>query len=141
MNNGVEKASVSNMEEDKASPPDKGERIDVGSTSNMERDDTLNASNKGKDIESTYSIENVNRDIMEQLQIKMDSLTSQQERAVCCIYRVLNSLRNIKPEMYTPRLISIGPLHRSRFQCKAMEKQKVRYFTQFTERHKMDKKK
>ena len=150
MNNGVEKASVSNMEEDKASPPNKGKSIDVGSasevdkdinnpsTSNMERDDTLNASNKGKDIESTSSIEYVNRDIMEQLQTKMDALTSQQDRAVCCIYRVLNSLRNIKPKMYTPRLISIGPLHRSNKRLEAMEKQKVRYFKQFTKRHELD---
>lgn len=29
----------------------------------------------------------------------------------CCIYRVPKALRDIKPEAYTPRLISIGPLH------------------------------
>lgn len=30
----------------------------------------------------------------------------------CCIYRVPNRLRMVKEEAYTPKLISIGPVHR-----------------------------
>ncbi|KAL0725367.1 hypothetical protein Bca4012_039966 [Brassica carinata] len=29
----------------------------------------------------------------------------------CCIYRVPNSIREVKPEAYTPQLVLIGPLH------------------------------
>ncbi|EFH52818.1 hypothetical protein ARALYDRAFT_349109 [Arabidopsis lyrata subsp. lyrata] len=31
----------------------------------------------------------------------------------CCIYRVPNSIRRVKPEAYTPQLLILGPLHHS----------------------------
>jgi hypothetical protein len=30
-----------------------------------------------------------------------------------CIYRVPNRMRVVKPEAYTPKVVVIGPLHRS----------------------------
>ncbi|XP_034925354.1 UPF0481 protein At3g47200 [Populus alba] len=73
-------------------------------------------------------------DMLAQLRIKMESLTSQQDGAECCIYRVPNSFRKVRPEAYTPQLISIGPLHHGDERLKDMEQQKLRYFKQFAER-------
>ncbi|CAA7024494.1 unnamed protein product [Microthlaspi erraticum] len=33
--------------------------------------------------------------------------------ALCCIYRVPNSMRQVNPEAYTPQIVLIGPLHHS----------------------------
>ncbi|XP_052304655.1 UPF0481 protein At3g47200 [Populus trichocarpa] len=74
------------------------------------------------------------RDILAQLRIKIGSLTSQQDGDECCIYRVPNSFRKVRPEAYTPQLISIGPLHRGDERLKDMEQQKLRYFKEFAER-------
>ena len=80
-------------------------------------DDRESVPNKGKDIASTSCVSNIKPNtgmtgyILAQLQIKMGSLTSQQDGAECCIYRVPNSFRKVRPEAYTPQLISIGPLH------------------------------
>ncbi|KAL5862308.1 hypothetical protein ACOSQ3_003595 [Xanthoceras sorbifolium] len=53
----------------------------------------------------------------------------------CCIYRVPQFLRKINEEAYTPRLISIGPLHyHGREELMGMETQKKRYFTKFSKR-------
>jgi hypothetical protein len=79
--------------------------------------------------------------ILARLQNKMGSLTSQQDRVECCIYRVPNSFRKVRPEAYTPQLISIGPLHRGDERLKDMEQQKLRYLKEFSERDGMDKKK
>ncbi|KAH8484601.1 hypothetical protein H0E87_028908 [Populus deltoides] len=111
-------------------------------------DDRESVPNKGKDIASTSCVSNIKPntgmtgDILTQLQNKMGSLTSQQDRAEwCCIYRVPNSFRKVRPEAYTPKLISIGPLHRGDERLKDMEEQKLRYFKGFSERNGMDKKK
>ncbi|KAL9380380.1 hypothetical protein Peur_026037 [Populus x canadensis] len=74
------------------------------------------------------------RNILAELRIKMGSLTSQQDGAECCIYRVPNSFRKVRPEAYTPQLISIGPLHRGDERLKDMEQQKLRYLKEFAER-------
>jgi len=52
----------------------------------------------------------------------------------CCIYRVPKKLHKIKPEAYTPKLISIGPFHHGGSEFKDMEKHKVRYFKDFLKR-------
>ncbi|XP_040374472.1 putative UPF0481 protein At3g02645 [Rosa chinensis] len=44
-----------------------------------------------------------------------------------CIYRVPNRLRHVSEDVYTPRVISIGPLHHGREALKAMEEHKKRY--------------
>ena len=103
-------------------------------------DDRESVPNKGKDIASTSCVSNIKPNtgmtgyILAQLQIKMGSLTSQQDGAECCIYRVPNSFRKVRPEAYTPQLISIGPLHRGDKRLKDMEQQKLRYLNEFAER-------
>ena len=32
----------------------------------------------------------------------------------CCIYKVPNKLREVREEAYTPKLISIGPVHHNK---------------------------
>ncbi|XP_059434374.1 UPF0481 protein At3g47200-like [Corylus avellana] len=50
----------------------------------------------------------------------------------CCIYRVPKKLRKVNQEAYTPKLISIGPLHNyCRQEFREMEMQKVRYLREF----------
>jgi hypothetical protein len=53
---------------------------------------------------------------------------------------VPNSFRKVRPEAYTPQLISIGPLHRGDERLKDKEQQKLRYLKEFSERDGMDKK-
>ncbi|KAK2650754.1 hypothetical protein Ddye_018243 [Dipteronia dyeriana] len=50
----------------------------------------------------------------------------------CCIYRVPEYLRKINEAAYTPRLISIGPLHYGKFM--GMENQKKRFWSEFWKR-------
>ncbi|KAL5794956.1 hypothetical protein ACOSP7_003550 [Xanthoceras sorbifolium] len=52
----------------------------------------------------------------------------------CCIYRVPQHLRKINEEAYTPRIISIGPLHYGRKELMGMENQKRRYWSKFVGR-------
>ncbi|XP_027119575.1 UPF0481 protein At3g47200 isoform X1 [Coffea arabica] len=48
-----------------------------------------------------------------------------------CIYRVPEKLRRKNEEAYTPRLVSIGPLHHGDAQLKAMEEYKFKYLNNF----------
>lgn len=48
-----------------------------------------------------------------------------------CIYKVPTSMRNVNKEAYTPKVVSIGPLHRGGEGLKAMEQQKLRYLDSF----------
>nr|TKS06638.1 hypothetical protein D5086_0000121140 [Populus alba] len=110
-------------------------------------DDRESVPNKGKDIASTLGVSNIKPntgmtgDILAQLQNKMGSLTSQQDGAECCIYRVPSSFQKVRPEAYTPQLISIGPLHRGDKRLKDMEQQKLRYLKEFSKRDGMGEKK
>jgi len=52
----------------------------------------------------------------------------------CCIYRVPKLLRKVNEEVYTPKLISIGPFHYNREELKDMEMHKLRYFKNFLDR-------
>ncbi|KAJ4957899.1 hypothetical protein NE237_025010 [Protea cynaroides] len=45
----------------------------------------------------------------------------------CSIYRVPDPMRKIKPEAYTPRMVSIGPFHRHKKHLQPMEAHKLRY--------------
>ncbi|XP_043687951.1 UPF0481 protein At3g47200-like [Telopea speciosissima] len=47
------------------------------------------------------------------------------------IDRVFKPIRDVKPEAYTPRLISIGPLHREEMVLKPMEAHKLRLVNDF----------
>ncbi|KAF5938382.1 hypothetical protein HYC85_022641 [Camellia sinensis] len=52
----------------------------------------------------------------------------------CCIYKVPNKLKKINVEAYTPRRVSIGPLHHGKEGLEDMEEHKLRYFNDFMER-------
>ncbi|KAG2669217.1 hypothetical protein I3760_14G024200 [Carya illinoinensis] len=54
----------------------------------------------------------------------------------CCIYRVPKKLRKVNKDAYTPKLVSIGPLHHCKRELKDMEKQKLRYLKEFCDRTK-----
>ncbi|KAL9342993.1 hypothetical protein Peur_063424 [Populus x canadensis] len=116
----------------------------TASSSNMEEIEQARASRFGKDIDvESQSDYRTSFAIVQKLQSKiLESLTSQQDRGLCCIYRVPYSIRNIKPKAYTPQLISIGPIHHGiNSGLEGMEKQKVIYYKEFTERPYMDEEK
>ncbi|KAL7164285.1 hypothetical protein ACSBR2_040239 [Camellia fascicularis] len=52
----------------------------------------------------------------------------------CCIYKVPKKLKKINEEAYTPRRVSIGPLHHGKEGLKDMEEHKLRYFNDFMQR-------
>ncbi|KAI4332250.1 hypothetical protein L6164_017174 [Bauhinia variegata] len=54
----------------------------------------------------------------------------------CCIYRVPYDIREVNPDGYTPKIISIGPLHHFDQRLQNMEKYKRAYFKQFVSRAK-----
>ena len=43
--------------------------------------------------------------------IDVEDVTPARRHPMCCIYKVANKLREVKEEAYTPKLISIGPVH------------------------------
>ena len=49
----------------------------------------------------------------------------------CCIYKAPYKLREVKEEAYTPKLISIGPVHHDKKELEDMERLKLRYFKEF----------
>ena len=55
-------------------------------------------------------------------------------RPECCIYKVPKRLRGVKMEAYTPKLISIGPVHRDMVALNEMENLKKKYFQEFFQR-------
>ena len=55
----------------------------------------------------------------------------------CCIYRVPERLRHENARAYTPKVVSIGPLHRGAEGLKAMEKPKMIYLKSFLKRTKL----
>jgi hypothetical protein len=124
MENDIEQARASNMEEDKAISPNNGKDFDVGSASDIEM-----ATN-----------------ILAKLETEVRRMSFQQSgsefrRSECCIYRVPKPLRNVNWKAYAPLLISIGPLHRENKRLEAMEKEKLKYLKKLTERDGMDEKK
>jgi hypothetical protein len=57
--------------------------------------------------------------------------------AACCIYRVPERLRELNEKAYTPRVVSIGPLHHGKENLKAMEDHKIMYLQPFLEQSKV----
>ncbi|RQO88696.1 hypothetical protein POPTR_003G208700v4 [Populus trichocarpa] len=52
----------------------------------------------------------------------------------CCIYKVPEQLREVNEKAYTPRLVSIGPIHHAKEKLKAMEDHKRMYLKEFLAR-------
>uniref|UniRef100_A0A6N2KJE0 Uncharacterized protein n=1 Tax=Salix viminalis TaxID=40686 RepID=A0A6N2KJE0_SALVM len=122
-NGTVEHERASNMEEDKASSPNKGIVIDVGNATDIEM---------AKDILQTLNTE------VRWIPLQQNDRKRRSDR---CIYRVPNLLRNVNSKAYDPNLISIGPLHRENKRLEAMEKEKLKYFKMLTAGDGMDEKK
>ncbi|KAL5854078.1 hypothetical protein ACOSQ4_003880 [Xanthoceras sorbifolium] len=55
----------------------------------------------------------------------------------CCIYRVPPNIRMLNESLYTPKMVSIGPLHHGSKELKVMEEHKLRYLQQFLQRTRM----
>jgi hypothetical protein len=55
----------------------------------------------------------------------------------CCIYKVPERLRELNEKAYTPRLVSIGPIHHCNDKLKAMEDHKRMYLQEFIARTKV----
>lgn len=68
----------------------------------------------------------------EELIIDVPQVMEPLEWPECCIYRVPKLLRMVNREAYTPKLISIGPLHHGKKDLKDMEMLKLRYFKDFS---------
>ena len=71
------------------------------------------------------------RNFVTRLNSMVDSCTPQQDLYKRCIYKVPNLLRNVKPEAYTPKLISIGPLHHGDAKLEIMKREKLICFRKF----------
>ncbi|XP_061981216.1 UPF0481 protein At3g47200-like isoform X2 [Populus nigra] len=54
----------------------------------------------------------------------------------CCIYKVPERLRELNEKAYTPRLVSIGPIHHCNDKLQAMEDHKRMYLQEFIARTK-----
>jgi len=54
-----------------------------------------------------------------------------------CIYKVPERLRELNEKAYTPRLVSIGPIHHCNDKLKAMEEHKRMYLQEFIARTKV----
>ncbi|KAK2996097.1 hypothetical protein RJ640_001767 [Escallonia rubra] len=52
----------------------------------------------------------------------------------CSIYRTPTALRKVNEKMYTPELVSLGPLHHGKKELQKMEKHKLRYLQTFVNR-------
>ncbi|XP_059461759.1 UPF0481 protein At3g47200-like [Corylus avellana] len=52
----------------------------------------------------------------------------------CVIYKVPKRLRHVKEKAYTPKVVSIGPLHHGSEDLKSMEEHKMRYLGDFIRR-------
>lgn len=56
---------------------------------------------------------------------------AQQSWTSCHIYKIPNELRQGKNDVYTPKVISIGPLHHGNRRLEATEEHKVRYLDDY----------
>ncbi|KAL7164275.1 hypothetical protein ACSBR2_040229 [Camellia fascicularis] len=72
--------------------------------------------------------------VLKSIREKLDKLSCLSTK--CCIYKVPNILKKINEEAYTytPRRVSIGPLHHGKEGLEDIEEHKLRYFNDFMQR-------
>ncbi|KAH8484337.1 hypothetical protein H0E87_028692 [Populus deltoides] len=101
-------------------------KLSTACASRMNNESEGERASNGEDYDMT-------RNIVTRLNSMVDSCTPQQDLSECRIYKVPNLLRNVKPEAYTPQLISIGPLHRGDAKLEIMKREKLICFREFKE--------
>ncbi|XP_052487635.1 uncharacterized protein LOC105767681 isoform X5 [Gossypium raimondii] len=69
-----------------------------------------------------------------EIDIKEMMIKSRRPPFPCCIYRVSPVLRDVNKKAYTPRTVSIGPLHHNNKNLKGMQAVKFQYLEQFLKR-------
>jgi hypothetical protein len=74
-------------------------------------------------------IENLCKEILIRIPDELESSFRSEQ----CIYIVPAALRDLNEAAFTPRVISIGPIHHNNEKLKAMEVQKLRYLKEFFE--------
>ncbi|XP_048438703.1 UPF0481 protein At3g47200-like [Pyrus x bretschneideri] len=102
------------------------------------------ASKKGKDSNNQAPDDKKSDDIVTLMRKKLDGLSPLSPH--CCIYRVPERLRWVKRPLYTPHVVSIGPLHHYRDKIDNkdrkvllyMEEHKQRYLQHFLRRTGVD---
>ncbi|XP_034683313.1 UPF0481 protein At3g47200-like [Vitis riparia] len=82
-----------------------------------------------EDYASDEMLKKSSKEVATSLQGRLDRLTPLS--TTCCIYRVPQKLRKVNMEAYTPRVVSIGPLHHGEEHLVAMEEHKLRYLQNF----------
>lgn len=79
----------------------------------------------------SHDIDRLAQSVTEELQI------SNPFAGTCCIFKVPERLRELNEKAYTPRLVSIGPIHHGNEKLKAMEDHKRMYLKEFIARTKV----
>lgn len=70
--------------------------------------------------------------LVDSIKENLESLSSLSTN--CCIYKAPERLRRLNPDAYSPRVVSIGPLHYGKEELQAMEDHKLRYLQSFIPR-------
>ena len=63
--------------------------------------------------------------------VKKELQISNPLSGTCCIFKVPERLRELNEKAYTPRVVSIGPIHHGKEKLKAMEDHKRMYLQEF----------
>ncbi|XP_044501302.1 UPF0481 protein At3g47200-like [Mangifera indica] len=68
------------------------------------------------------------------LEEKLNEMPKLTSSSNCCIYRASKRLRQQNEKVYTPQIVSIGPLHHGEPHLEFLEEEKRRYLQEFLER-------
>ncbi|PRQ26778.1 hypothetical protein RchiOBHm_Chr6g0298311 [Rosa chinensis] len=71
--------------------------------------------------QAPYDIENPYIPLLSSIRKNLNSLSPLSSE--CCIYRVPERLRHASEDAYTPKVVSIGPLHHGKKGLNGIEKQ------------------
>ncbi|CAN6714249.1 unnamed protein product [Malus baccata var. baccata] len=82
--------------------------------------------------EAPHDIENPRIQLATSMRQELDGLTPLSTS--CCIYKVPELLRCVNEKAYTPRAVSIGPIHHGKEGLEDMEEHKKRYLQYFLDR-------
>ncbi|CAN6540283.1 unnamed protein product [Malus baccata var. baccata] len=85
--------------------------------------------------EAPHDIENPHILLESSMNKELDGLLPLSDS--CCIYRVPEGLRCANEKAYTPRVVSIGPIHHGKKGLEEMEEHKKRYLKYFLDRTKV----